>query len=187
VNTQPGVWLNLAGREATGRIDPADRERVLGEVIDARLYWKRPGGGAVVARARRREEVYAGPFVERAPDVVVELAAEDGYGLSVVATPWDRPEIPSLRTLGDHELSGGRGRGMNGTHRPDGIWIAGGAGAERWGRLPEPAVLRDAAPALLGAMGVPWDAGTGGRAAIRYSEAEEAAVAERLRALGYLE
>jgi predicted AlkP superfamily phosphohydrolase/phosphomutase len=187
VNTQPGVWLNLAGREAAGCVEPADRGRVRDEVIDALLDWKLPGGGAVVARARRREEVYAGPCTERAPDVVVELADDAGYGLSVVATPWDRPEIQSLRTLADDELSGGRGRGMNGTHRPDGIWIAAGAGAERWGRLPEPAGLRDAAPALLGAMGVPWDAGAGGGAAIPYSEAEEAAVAERLRALGYLE
>ena len=41
----------------------------------------------MVARARRREEVYAGPHVERAPDVVVELGLDDGYGLSVVPTP----------------------------------------------------------------------------------------------------
>ena len=123
-NTQPGVWINLRGREAAGCVEPADYERVRGEVIDALLDWKLPGGGPVVARARRREEVYAGPCVARAPDVVVELALDAGYGLSLVATPWQTPDTGSLRTLEPHELGGGRGRGMNGTHRPDGIWLA---------------------------------------------------------------
>jgi len=189
-NTQPGVWINLRGREAAGCVDPADYERARGEVIDALLDWKLPGGGAVVARARRREEVYTGPCTPRAPDVVVELALDAGYGLSLVATPWDSPFTGSLRTLEPHELAGGRGRGMNGTHRPDGILLATGPGAHALELAGGPR-LTDVAPTLLAALGVPWDEALDGMALggppRAYGPEEEALVAERLRRLGYLE
>jgi predicted AlkP superfamily phosphohydrolase/phosphomutase len=187
-NTQPGVWLNLRGREARGSVAPADYERVRSELIDALLDWKLPGGESVVTRARRREEVYAGPFVERAPDVVVELGLERGYALSLVPTPSDDARSAPLRVLDEGELAGGRGRGMNGTHRPDGVWIADGPGAPA---LPPGAALPDVAPALLAALGLSFDGpGTGsarGAPARAYTAAEEAAVRARLRALGYLE
>ncbi|MEN8161947.1 MAG: alkaline phosphatase family protein, partial [Myxococcota bacterium] len=188
-NTQPGVWINLAGREEAGCVAAADYERVRDDVIAALLDWKLPtsggGGGPVVARARRREEVYAGPFVDRAPDVVIELALDAGYGLSLVPTPRGA-SAPALRWLEDHELAGGRGRGMNGTHRPDGIWIEHGTGAvsfpEGRGRLV------DASGPILRALGVaaapPAPRSEGPRA---YTAEEEAIVAERLRRLGYLD
>jgi predicted AlkP superfamily phosphohydrolase/phosphomutase len=188
-NTQPGVWVNLAGREAAGCVAPADYERVRSELIAALLDWKLPGGEPVVARARRREEVYEGPFVQRAPDVVVELGSEAGYGLSLVPTPWRDPgrdgPATGLRRLEDGELAGGKGRGTNGVHTKNGIWIATGPGAPL---LPPGGGLVDVAPALLRALGVPGD-GAPGRAGRRrdYTPEEEAAVRARLRALGYLE
>jgi len=129
--------------------------------------------------------VYQGPLVERAPDLVVELALLDGYGLSLVPTPWaETPE--SVRVLAPDEHAGGRGRGMNGTHRRDGIWID-----ARGDLAASPAGLAAAAPAIAQWMGVRWDAtrANGGGDAVRrdYSAKEDAVVAERLRALGYLE
>jgi len=187
VNTQPGVWINLRGREAQGCVEPHDYERVRDEVIGALRDWKLPGGGPVVARAWRREEIHAGPCVERAPDVVLELADCAGYGLSLVATPWGRADRAAVRTLADDELAGGRGRGMNGTHRAEGIWIAQGA-CPSAADAREPMALRDAASALLAMLDLPWcRAGGPGRAPRPYSPAEEAQVAARLRALGYLE
>jgi len=187
-NTQPGVWINLRGREEEGCVAPADYERVRDEVIAALLDWKLPEGGPVVARARRREEVYEGPFVERAPDVVVELGEDGGYGLSLVPTPWSR-QPPALRWLEDPELAGGRGRGLNGVHRRDGIWIA--CGADAPGTLPAGARLSDAAPTILRALGLPFEEELDGRPLEapprRYTREEERIVAERLRALGYLE
>jgi predicted AlkP superfamily phosphohydrolase/phosphomutase len=191
VNTQPGVWINLRGREAAGCVAPDDYERVRDEVIACLRDWTLPGGGPVVAHAWRREEIHAGPCTERAPDIVLELAQDEGYGLSLVATPWGKAGVASIRTLADDELGGGRGRGMNGIHRPDGVWIAHGEALERRG-AGRAAALRDAAPALLGAMGIAWgeddgDGGTSLRPRVAYTPEEEARVAERLRALGYLE
>ena len=190
-NTQPGVWINLRGREAAGRVDPADYEKVRRDVIDAVLDWKLPGGAPVVERARRREEVYDGPCVERAPDVVIELALDAGYGLSLVPTPWSDPRASSVRTLRDDELAGGRGRGMNGTHLPAGVWIATGAAVD-W-LDPSPAPSLDAvAPALARALDLPGqreddDSDVNAIPRSVYTAEEEARVAARLRALGYLE
>jgi len=189
-NTQPGVWINLRGREAAGCVAAADYEAVRGEVIERLLSWRLPDGQPVVERARRREEVYEGPCCDRAPDVVVELALDAGYGLSLVQTPWTASDLESVRTLGDDELAGGRGRGMNGTHRPDGLWLATGPGARELAAGTAPA-LADVAPALLRSMGISWDGDSGGAARARerldYTAEEEALVAERLRHLGYLE
>jgi predicted AlkP superfamily phosphohydrolase/phosphomutase len=189
VNTQPGVWINLRGREAEGCVSRSDYERVRDEVIDALLDWKLPGGAQAIARARRREEVYAGACVERAPDVVIEAADDSGYGLSFVPTPWADPASGSLRTLGSDELGGGRGRGMNGTHRPDGIWIAAGPGLRaeaHVGRMN----IESVAPTLLALRGLRLDSDAGSTGASvnaePYSAEEEAIVAARLRALGYL-
>lgn len=194
-NTQPGIWINLAGREAEGSVAAADYEAVRDRVIRALEGWKLPSGAPVVARALRREEVYSGPFVARAPDIVLELALDAGHGLSLVPTPWseggrDGEGIPSVRVLGADEYRGGRGRGMNGTHRGEGIFIACGP---ELAALEPPARLAAVAPWLARVMGLAW--ATDGpaleaapaREALAYGEEEEAMVAERLRALGYLE
>ena len=199
-NTNPGVWINLRGREALGCVAPEDYERVRDRVIEALLAGRLPNGGPVVARALRREDLYSGPFVARAPDIAVELALDNGYGLSLVASRWEREDSASVSKLGDAELAGGRGLGMNGTHRPDGILLW-------WPSPAKPTILPvkptasprlvDMAPMLLAAMGIEWEASEGRAAGRsiplqpprhhRYSAEEEAIVAERLQALGYLE
>ena len=183
VNTQPGVWINERGREAQGRVAGADRVRIQREVVAALLDWKLEDGRPVVEWALPREDVYTGPFVARAPDIVFELALEDGYAHSLVATPWERSDLASLRTLAADELAGGRGRGMNGTHRRDGIWLDAAGHAER------PAGIADVAAAVLRVLGLAETPASGEqpRPPLPYSAEEEARVAARLRALGYLE
>ncbi len=205
-NTNPGVWINLRGREAQGCVAAEDYERIRDRVIEVLLSWRLPNGEPVVAGAVRREDLYRGPFVARAPDIAVELALADGYGLSLVASRWDDPNSASLTRLGDAELPGGRGLGMNGTHRADGILIGAGAGLgftpptphrprmREKSRLQETPRLVDLAPSLLAAMGIGWDSTEGEADGTslplghhRYSAQEEAIVSDRLRALGYLE
>jgi predicted AlkP superfamily phosphohydrolase/phosphomutase len=187
-NTQPGVWINLRSREPRGCVAPDDYEAARDRVIDALLDWKLPDGNPVVARARRREEVYRGPCVERAPDVVIELGLDAGYGLCLVPTPWSDPGRRAIHQLRGVELAGGRGRGTNGTHRSAGIWIASGPGAERLDLAATPA-LADLAPTLLRHLGVDWDEDLDGVSLLRadYGPEDEARVATRLRNLGYLE
>jgi predicted AlkP superfamily phosphohydrolase/phosphomutase len=196
-NTNPGVWINLEGREAEGCVAPADYETVRDRVIEALQAWRLPSGGPVVARAMRREDVHRGRHVQRAPDIVFELALDAGYGLSLVPTPWSLggdqgAGIASIKTLDPEESAGGRGRGMNGIHRSDGVWIAVGQGMEA---REAPERLTDVAGWIAAAMGLAWatpDTGdqtatSDDRKSVAYDDEEEAMVAERLRALGYLE
>jgi hypothetical protein len=79
--------------------------------------------------------------------------------------------MASVRTLEPHELGGGRGRGMNGTHRPDGILLATGEGADalELGGGPH---LTDVAPTLLAALG--WlGRSAGRRSSARHSHGSE--------------
>ncbi|MBW2293476.1 MAG: hypothetical protein JRG94_14360, partial [Deltaproteobacteria bacterium] len=201
-NTNPGVWINLQGREAQGSVAPEDYERVRDRVIEALLAWRLPNGEPVVARAVCRENLYRGPFVARAPDIAVELALDnDGYGLSLVASRWEDEASAPVTRLDDADLAGGRGLGMNGTHRADGILIGTGTDLRLAQEQPsrdlpgrEHPRLVDMAPTLLAAMGIEWEASEGEADGVsiplgqhRYSVEEEAMVAERLRALGYLE
>ncbi len=200
VNTQPGVWLNVRGREASGVIEPHDVERVRRDVIDALLDWKLPGGGPVVARALPREDVYAGPCRDLAPDVVIELALDRGHGLSLVPTPWRSAAVTSIRQLAADEHAGGRGRGMNGVHRPLGIFLAATrecVAAAGWPSRDGMRSIEAVAPAVMRLLGIaapiaddtpalPNDS-TAALASRPYDASEQALIADRLRALGYLE
>lgn len=81
---------------------------------------------------------------------------------------------------------------MNGTHRSEGVWIAVGQGMEA---REAPERLTDVAGWIAAAMGLAWatpDTGdqtatSDDRKSVAYDDEEEAMVAERLRALGYLE
>src|SRR5207247_161232 len=69
---------------------------------------------------------------------------------------------PALRRLAPAEHGGGKGRGMNGAHRRDGLFILAGAGVRRAGEL-GPADIVDVAPTVLALAGEPVPAGLDGR------------------------
>jgi predicted AlkP superfamily phosphohydrolase/phosphomutase len=71
------VWVNVAGRQPKGIVAPgAEYERVRDELVQAIGALRDPATGAqVVTGVWRREDVYAGPHVEDAPDLIVETAA----------------------------------------------------------------------------------------------------------------
>jgi len=226
-NTNPGVWINVRGRESQGTVPSGEYESARDAVIEALRTWRDPvTGRAVVALARRREEVYQGPYVGEAPDIVVEFALdvgrafqpargleslrhEQGYSYAVQGSS-GRPG-PSVRVLDRSEYLGAKGRGMNGTHRPEGVLLLAGPDIRAGAHL-QGAHITDVAPTVLHLLGLPVPsymdgrvlkevltliqaplslqgrgAGGEGQPPTPYTPAEEAAVAARLRALGYLE
>jgi len=70
-----GVYLNLAGREARGIVAPGVQAEALKEELAAGLRALRDGGEACapVARVYDRAEVYQGPYLDEAPDLIVGL------------------------------------------------------------------------------------------------------------------
>src|SRR5262249_47625892 len=118
LNYFPSVWLNVRGRDPQGVVDPSDYERVRDEVCAAMGSLRDPEhGGAIVRRAWRREEVYHGPWVHFAPDIVLDLALDGPYSY-VCAPSTTAPTAQPVRVLDAAELrSGGKLAGMSGSHR----------------------------------------------------------------------
>jgi predicted AlkP superfamily phosphohydrolase/phosphomutase len=186
LNYFPSVRVNLKGREPSGQVEPADYESFCRDLC-ARLEAWEP-----VRKAWRREELYAGAHVERAPDIVLELALDDGYSYSCLRSRGGAP----LRQAEAYEYLGGKERGMNGNHRPTGVFFLSEATSrERMSLLDvAPTVysaLNVAAPPVEGASLLDGAARRDGEALSStpepYTPEQEAVVAERLRGLGYFE
>ncbi len=198
LNYFPNVWINLRGREPAGIVAPEDYERVRTELIEALQGWRDPASGApVVQRAWRREEIYHGPCVELAPDVVIELALDEGYAYACGPSP----SVARGTVVREVEgAGGGKLHGLSGSHRPEGMFLlrARGIAPEPW----RTAQIADMGATILAQLGVEVPAdldgrplgggriGTGSSATATgvedaYSDAEEREIEQRLGALGY--
>jgi predicted AlkP superfamily phosphohydrolase/phosphomutase len=199
----PSVWIHRSGREPGGIVPEREYEAVRARVVDALMSWAYADGRPVVERVHRREEVLHGEATERAPDLFVEFALVDGYSPSSVrsGTPG-----PAVRRLDASEHGAGKGAGMNGAHRRDGLAIVAGAGIVPAGDLGGLDIV-DVVPTLLAAVGlevplgldgVPWTRALASQPrfapdrvdppsgpAAPYDEAAEGEIAARLAALGY--
>jgi hypothetical protein len=157
-----------------------------------------------------REELYDGPFVSRAPDLLLELELTGAYSYNLMPSATS-PGRSIFRRLSPEEFLGRKGRSLPGSHRPHGLFVATGPSVLRRGRIE--AGIADASASLLGRMGVAAPDGGGrvlnlGAIAPAVSAAlphapiapaadeereraalagDEARVAARLRSLGYIE
>jgi predicted AlkP superfamily phosphohydrolase/phosphomutase len=189
------VYLNLRGRQPSGTVEPGPEYEALRDELKREiLALKDPATGFPVAQSvHLREEVYRGPFVHEAPDLLVQ---EDGrYAYRV---DWsEAPFAPASQY----------GMDKSGSHRKDGILLLHGPSfqkAELHG-----ADLQDVTPTLLAALGLPVGDDMDGRAlteafrdpppaaSASYAHlrgagagaldgCEEAELAEKLKGLGYM-
>jgi hypothetical protein len=173
LNYAPSVCLNLRGREPRGRVDPADRSRVLRDVVSAL--------GPLVAEAHPREAIYDGPETIHAPDLVLDLALEGDYSVNLLPSG-SAPDGRSARRLEPAERLGRKARAPSGSHRRAGLLVARGPGMKAGASIE--AGVGDVAAILHDWTGVPPGVALDGRAPDR--EADQAALAKRLRALGYV-
>ena len=140
-----GIYLNQAGREPEGIVAPSEREQLADRLIADLLAFRDPETGEAVVRAvHRREDIYDGPHVAEAPDLVLGL--EPGYRIGWQSTLGGMPPDPIMPNLdnwsGDH-------CSMEDT---DGVLLANLPLAAPGGARP---ALRDIAPTVLEMLGVP--------------------------------
>ena len=162
VNTFPSIWLNVRGREPAGVVEPGlDYERLQSEIIARLVLWRNPATGQpVVERAWRREELYHGPAVQDAPDIIIEPALDQGYAYTYLTSAGQAGD--PIRTLSPAEHLGAKGGSMNGSHRPAGMLVL--AGPEvRPSLCLTGARIVDIAPTLLHLLGEQVPAGLDGR------------------------
>ncbi|MFC6838488.1 alkaline phosphatase family protein [Halomarina ordinaria] len=131
-----GVRINLEGREPEGVVPPERYEALREELIDLLSSVRTPAGDPVFERVVPREEVFSGPNLEDAVDVVTIPANYD--------------QFPSARLGADH--FGPPNEPWN--HKRDGILVAAGAGVDTAADV-DGAHLLDVAPTVLASLGVP--------------------------------
>lgn len=71
------LYINLAGREGEGSVQPGEIEALRARISQDLSSWLGPDGKSVVQRVYMREEVFNGPRLPDAPDLVIGYA--DGY------------------------------------------------------------------------------------------------------------
>ncbi len=211
LNYFPAVHLNLAGREPDGTVLPEQKAEVAHRVRAALLETRDPWNGKPVFKdVVPKEELFEGPHLDRAPDLLLDLHLDDGYSYNLMPTPAPpegrgaaRPE--TFRRLAAHEKIGKKGRSLPGSHRAHGFMAMAGPKLGSAGRID--AHIADLSATLLHRLGltvpptflgrVLWetldtDAGATNplpapdptRAA---ETSDESIVVSRLRALGYVE
>jgi len=206
----PSVTINLKGEKPSGIVDPSEYEALRDLLIAKITELKDPRtGDAVIKKVFRREEIFHGPFVKEAPDLIL-----DWWGASLFATAPSFPEESDKPPVVIRERKPSTESEWGGTHRLHGILIATGPQCRKGAKI-EGARLIDVAPTILYLMGqrVPedmdgkvltdlFDAGYVASHPVQYDKAGDAAdaneqgkysteeaaqVEERLKALGYIE
>ena len=210
----PGLWINLDGRQPKGTVSQgAEYEELRSRLIESLQQWRHPESGEpIVEAAYRREDVYSGPQLDLAPDIVVKWGTHCGYSYAFKvsskskALEWIEQLDPNTpQNLAFYS-------GKSGHHRDDGIFVASGPHI-RDTETVSGAKIIDLAPTILHLSGVPVPDSMDGRvleeifssdftqevqrssgdtttqtaAANDYSDADEAKISERLRALGYID
>jgi predicted AlkP superfamily phosphohydrolase/phosphomutase len=136
------IYLNLAGREAQGILDPAEAPAVTEAIVRGLSGLVDPANGAVAVRgASTREDLYSGPYASESPDVVVRFAAgyRASWSTALGGVPAGQFEDNTKKWGGDHIVDPALVPGALFMNRP----FRGGAR------------LVDMAPTILGALGVP--------------------------------
>lgn len=197
------IRLNVIGREPHGCVQPGAEYNKVREDIIARLSQLRDPktGEAVVETIYRREEIYSGDQLEQAADIIFIPRRLEYFGFGEYE-------------FGSHKIIEAMQRGISGTHRMNGVFLAYGAGIKPGSQV-EGARLIDLAPTIFYLMGLPvpahmdgrilheifrddfepfqsvpptnplWE-NPGGPAGTGLDEADQQIIAERLRSLGYV-
>jgi predicted AlkP superfamily phosphohydrolase/phosphomutase len=141
------IFLNVRGREPDGIIEPGvPYEEVRAEIIHRLNAWMNPETGKrFVQKAYRREELYSGPHVGKAPDIVIKW--EDYRYHSFVPAHYRKP------LLFDPLPGRYKNLGWTGNHRPEGILLMKGPGIQAGTRI-EGARMIDVAPTILYTLGL---------------------------------
>jgi predicted AlkP superfamily phosphohydrolase/phosphomutase len=197
------IYINLAGREPSGCVQPGEEyEQTRSRIMERLLELRDPDTGEnVVEAVYRREDIYAGDYLDKAPDIVFMPTRLEYFGFGEYE-------------FGSHKIIEAMERGISGTHRMNGIFLAYGAHVKP-GTEVAGASLVDLAPTILHlmsasipeqmdgrileevispdfqpldvAMDETWTAGDDGFGDDQgLTEDQKRVVAERLRGLGYV-
>ena len=212
---RPDIWINLKGRFPQGIVEPGQEYDDVCEKIRAHFLAMRDtrtDEGAVDG-VIRKEEVYHGPYLDLAPDLVVQWKP-DLPATAVALGDTEATDLQRTRARLTDRKGGGAGPlGGSGMHGPHGIFFAKGPHIRRGAEM-EVAEIASVAPTLLHLAGLPVPGYMDGRVIeemfteeflsenpVRttehtldsagqpepYSAKEREIIGDRLRGMGYVE
>jgi len=203
------ININLKGREPKGIVDPGKDYEDLRNCITEKLSQLRDPdtGDKIIEKVYKREELYEGPCLQNAPDLLIGW--KDYAYYTSVSLGKEKGAI-----FGPHLSIDCSEYKHMGTHRLNGIFMAMGSVIKK-GEQISGAQIHDLAPTILYLLGqsIPDDMdgkilseifveeflkenppaydrsryGITDSETVTYSDEEEEKIAERLRTLGYLE
>jgi len=99
----PGrIYINLEGREPLGKISPDKYDELVQEIINRLMKLETNSGEPIIRHVYKRDEIYSGPEINRAPDIVA--MAHDGYDLKGGMNKrglLDKTELVGMHTYDD--------------------------------------------------------------------------------------
>jgi predicted AlkP superfamily phosphohydrolase/phosphomutase len=145
------IYLNVAGREPQGSVQAgAAYDSTRNRIVERLAELRDPATGeSVVETIYRREEIYRGDQLDRAPDILFIPKRLEYFGFGEYE-------------FGSHKVIEAMQRGISGTHRLTGVFLAYGA-AVKPGVVVEGASLVDLAPTILHVLGEPIPSTMDGR------------------------
>ena len=128
------IMINVKGREPQGIVEPGKYENLRDKIIAELRKLKDPQTDEdIVENVYRREELYSGPYVDEAPDIVLSLRGTYKASNSLTA---------------ETVLGVNSGDDIKGAHRMDGVFIASGPDVVK-GIMIEGANILDVMPTIL--------------------------------------
>lgn len=143
------IYLNLRGREPSGCVTPGPESVKLLEEIKAGLLElvDPQTGKRAVENVYLAEELYEGPAVNRAPDLILSC---EGLGYQIKP----RPPGAHGQVFGSTNRWPGMTLEHSANHRVEGILLATGPSVKRGARLRSARII-DLAPTILYSLGLP--------------------------------
>ncbi|MFC1633820.1 alkaline phosphatase family protein [Planctomycetota bacterium] len=140
-NSEHGIYCNVKGREKEGVVSPGKEYEELREfiILQLRTLTDSETGLKIFKHIYKREEIYMGPYVLYAPDIILDFG--------------NNPYVQGTALLDWEVIEEVRMNRFSGMHRPDGILIARGKGIKK-GTSIQGACIYDLAPTILYMMGV---------------------------------
>ncbi|MHC4474157.1 MAG: alkaline phosphatase family protein [Planctomycetota bacterium] len=205
------VWINVKGCQQKGIVAPGEEyENLRGHIIAKLKDLRDPETDEpMFSEIFRKEELYHGPYLEKAPDIVLTEGNKKYSCVFRRSRDWKNKAL-WMEPLNQDEA----GKLPNASHRLEGILIMKGRNIRKRGRVRQPVSIMDVAPTVLYMMGLPVPEEMDGKVLLdvftndyltyhevtyvmcedgeakekerlEYSEEEEEMISERLRQLGY--
>jgi predicted AlkP superfamily phosphohydrolase/phosphomutase len=139
------LYLNVIGREPNGAVDPKDYERTRNEIIEKLRNLKdSTNGEKITAKVYRKEEIYEGENLDRAPDLMIQI--DDNIGGFNARVGYNQTFMES----------------KEGDHKQNGIFLAYGPQIKKETKI-EGARIYDITPTILHIFDLPVDKDMAGR------------------------